>query len=93
MFRSNLSFLLFATILSVVVAQTGELISMPFALLCTDPVLFSDKPIKAGWCPILRPGTVGICVTDCQADADCPGKKKCCNNGCGPLCTDPVTLG
>ncbi|CAD7705350.1 unnamed protein product [Ostreobium quekettii] len=45
---------------------------------------------KPGSCPPVRPNTIGICAELCTGDEDCPGKRKCCSNGCGSVCTKPV---
>ena len=44
---------------------------------------------KEGICPELPPGTVGICLQECENDFDCNGDLKCCKNGCGHVCTKP----
>ena len=41
-------------------------------------------------CPALPPGTVGACVEACSSDASCANGQKCCSNGCGHTCQDPV---
>ncbi|KAK3601371.1 hypothetical protein CHS0354_037685 [Potamilus streckersoni] len=43
---------------------------------------------KRGTCP--RPG-YGICADLCSSDRDCPRREKCCYNGCGHDCMDPVS--
>ncbi|XP_033109473.1 fibrillin-1-like isoform X4 [Anneissia japonica] len=48
--------------------------------------------IKEGSCPVVSGDTVGICVQMCDADSDCDGTKKCCSNGCGHACMEPVGL-
>ena len=42
---------------------------------------------KPGSCP---PATVGTCVEACNSDNSCQGDQKCCSNGCGHVCTNPV---
>ncbi|CAH1799634.1 unnamed protein product [Owenia fusiformis] len=44
-----------------------------------------------GRCPSVPRGISGICVEECSEDDDCPGEQKCCSNGCGHVCRDPVT--
>jgi hypothetical protein len=40
---------------------------------------------KPGLCPtITKPG---LCKYKCYHDYSCPGKQKCCSNGCGSVCT------
>ena len=50
--------------------------------LLAEPVL--------GECPALPPGVVGGCVEECSSDASCKNGQKCCSNGCGHTCKDPV---
>uniref|UniRef100_A0A8C5LHI3 WAP four-disulfide core domain protein 18-like n=1 Tax=Jaculus jaculus TaxID=51337 RepID=A0A8C5LHI3_JACJA len=45
---------------------------------------------KPGACPKVRPGNVGICEERCSGDNSCPKKMKCCSNGCGHVCMQPV---
>jgi hypothetical protein len=42
---------------------------------------------KPGSCP--APSDYGICIQDCDSDADCDGDQKCCSNGCGKVCLSP----
>ncbi|KAJ8314365.1 hypothetical protein KUTeg_008926, partial [Tegillarca granosa] len=44
---------------------------------------------KPGTCPA-DIGGVGPCVSRCGSDGDCPGKFKCCSNGCGQECQKPA---
>ncbi|KYO21566.1 porwaprin-b [Alligator mississippiensis] len=46
---------------------------------------------KPGLCPRIPPGTMGICVEECSNDMDCSGVMKCCFNGCGHVCMNPVS--
>ncbi|XP_071965848.1 uncharacterized protein [Antedon mediterranea] len=48
-----------------------------------------DNTEKPGTCPVSE---VGICVEHCSVDSDCEGVAKCCSNGCGHLCTNPVAV-
>ena len=45
---------------------------------------------KEGECPAVSSGGVGICIQECSNDQECPDAKKCCSNGCGHICVDPV---
>ncbi len=45
---------------------------------------------KDGECP--EPTGGGICAELCEVDDDCDGLQKCCFNGCGHVCIDPVRL-
>ena len=45
---------------------------------------------KLGECPIVEPSSFGICVQECDNDNGCSGEKKCCSNGCGNTCMDPL---
>ncbi|XP_046573231.1 neurogenic locus notch homolog protein 2-like [Haliotis rubra] len=46
---------------------------------------------KDGSCPSTE-GVVGTCVERCSTDSSCPGSQKCCSNGCGHTCQNPVLL-
>ncbi|KAI0222388.1 Papilin [Lamellibrachia satsuma] len=48
--------------------------------------------VKPGLCPENEQMGMGICAEMCAYDMSCPGAKKCCSNGCGHVCTDPVTV-
>jgi WAP-type (Whey Acidic Protein) 'four-disulfide core' len=43
---------------------------------------------KPGFCP--PPTGAGICVELCESDDSCPGAQKCCSNGCGHTCQNPI---
>ncbi|XP_036051168.1 WAP four-disulfide core domain protein 18-like [Onychomys torridus] len=49
-----------------------------------------ERSQKPGACPKLPPNTVGTCNERCSGDETCPGKKKCCSNGCAHVCLRPV---
>ncbi|RDD42554.1 Equistatin [Trichoplax sp. H2] len=42
-------------------------------------------------CPGRTFENAGSCVALCGNDSDCSGSKKCCTNGCGTECTEPIT--
>lgn len=42
--------------------------------------------VKTGTCPLVA--GLGPCDMNCTGDSKCPGKQKCCSNGCGLTCTD-----
>ena len=46
---------------------------------------------KEGRCPAAI--GFGICIDACDSDQECPGIQKCCSNGCGHVCYDPVEEG
>ena len=46
---------------------------------------------KPGMCPSTD-SMLGICVEECSSDTDCQDKHKCCSNGCGRTCTDPIIM-
>lgn len=41
--------------------------------------------VKTGTCPLVA--GLGPCDMNCTGDSKCPGKQKCCSNGCGLTCT------
>jgi len=41
-------------------------------------------------CPLMNPETVGICISQCSYDTDCPEDSLCCSNGCGTTCVPKV---
>ncbi|PNF36509.1 Amyloid beta A4 protein [Cryptotermes secundus] len=49
-------------------------------------------PKKSGQCPYLIPVTAGSCDYECRSDLNCNGTAKCCSNGCGTRCVEPVML-
>ena len=56
--------------------------------ICKDPVT-DEQPVQDPRCPVLPPGTVGICIDNCN---NCEARGQvCCSNGCGRQCTTPVT--
>ena len=55
---------------------------------CWTGFLFSFT-VKPGMCPMVQPGTGGVCVEECMNDTQCMGNKKCCSNGCGHTCREP----
>ena len=34
----------------------------------------------------------GICSEECSSDDDCNNDQKCCSNGCGHTCMDPIPI-
>ncbi|XP_060600708.1 papilin-like [Ruditapes philippinarum] len=73
-----------------------------FAVCVNDPPYLSEWSdiarntttqlvvVKTGECPVIDSDTFGICLEECQNDADCTGVQKCCNNGCGQTCVNPL---
>ena len=45
---------------------------------------------KDGYCPIND--SFGHCMMGCFDDAECEGTMKCCSNGCGFECKEPVKV-
>ncbi|XP_067662159.1 uncharacterized protein [Haliotis asinina] len=45
---------------------------------------------KTGMCPPRNSTMMGTCAEACTSDASCPGAEKCCSNGCGHACQQPV---
>ncbi|XP_048258469.1 prestalk protein-like isoform X2 [Haliotis rufescens] len=55
------------------------------------PPIATCVPVeKEGSCPSTD-GAFGICVESCSNDGSCPGSQKCCSNGCGHTCQNPVS--
>lgn len=46
---------------------------------------------KEGECPQLSYQS-SSCAQECNSDADCEGRAKCCYNGCATSCVDPFIL-
>merc|ERR1712137_1217237 len=42
-------------------------------------------------CPPVNAGQIGVCLHECDSNEECDGEKWCCGNGCGKVCTLPVT--
>ncbi|XP_006811188.1 uncharacterized protein LOC100378198 [Saccoglossus kowalevskii] len=49
--------------------------------------------LKLGQCPTFDEGTKGVCRELCTIldDTTCPGDQKCCDNGCGHTCHEPIS--
>uniref|UniRef100_A0A1I8AEE0 Thyroglobulin type-1 domain-containing protein n=1 Tax=Steinernema glaseri TaxID=37863 RepID=A0A1I8AEE0_9BILA len=63
--------------------------SVPITKLSTPFAISMGKEDKLGHCPDLSTMRERRCVVECNKDSDCPSVAKCCNNGCGQLCTAP----
>ena len=55
----------------------------------TGPPPTGLPPTKPGRCPAPMRGA-GICIQECNNDEGCSGNRKCCFNGCGHVCLDPI---
>ncbi|WAR18886.1 TFPI1-like protein [Mya arenaria] len=51
-----------------------------------------DPRVKSGFCPARTDwgGLLGACAPSCQTDKDCQTDQKCCHQGCGYKCVNPV---
>ena len=49
---------------------------------------------KPGECPIPEDAGFGfgICIQECDDDSGCADEKKCCANGCGRTCLEPISM-
>ena len=43
-------------------------------------------------CPPLESDVAGACAEMCSGDSDCENGQKCCSNGCGHSCRDPMSI-
>lgn len=62
---------------------------------CKDyycPPVPACLPRKTGQCPYLVPASNSFCDFECNSDLACNGTAKCCSNGCGTHCTEPLQL-
>ena len=46
--------------------------------------------VKPGSCPVVARDPASDCRDDCSLDAQCPGKQKCCFNGCQHVCVEAL---
>lgn len=62
---------------------------------CTDhycPPVPACLPKKVGQCPYLVPAAAPTCDFECNSDAACNETMRCCSNGCGTQCVEPLML-
>ncbi|EFA05918.2 zonadhesin isoform X2 [Tribolium castaneum] len=62
---------------------------------CKDhycPPVPACLPKKQGQCPYLVPATSTSCDFECNSDMACNGTMRCCSNGCGTQCVEPLLL-
>ncbi|XP_057651996.1 uncharacterized protein LOC130891358 isoform X1 [Diorhabda carinulata] len=62
---------------------------------CKDhycPPVPACLPKKVGQCPYLVPATTTSCDFECNSDMACNGTTRCCSNGCGTQCIEPLLL-
>lgn len=62
---------------------------------CKDhycPPVPACLPKKVGQCPYLMPATSTSCDFECNSDLICNDTAKCCSNGCGTQCVEPLIL-
>ncbi|GAU95807.1 hypothetical protein RvY_07361 [Ramazzottius varieornatus] len=67
--------------------QRGTKNALLVSLVLCLYLAFSDA--KKGRCPSTA-GMIGTCDERCRGDNSCPGVQKCCSNGCGHSCQNPV---
>ncbi|XP_074657809.1 anosmin-1-like [Tubulanus polymorphus] len=64
--------------------------------LCLNTCKFLKQitTYKPGTCPLPSEasGFEAACVKSCSKDGDCEGNRKCCDNGCGYTCQNPLAL-
>ncbi|XP_033641761.1 prestalk protein-like isoform X2 [Asterias rubens] len=59
---------------------------------CDTCSCVEDRMVKEGSCPVLEDGMIGLCVESCSSDGECNNDMKCCSNGCGHTCVQPVKV-
>ncbi len=59
-----------------------------FNCVCVVVVRLSSET-RPGVCPSTN-GAIGSCVEACEEDGDCEFGQKCCSNGCGHVCVEPL---
>lgn len=58
----------------------------------TTPAPIRPIPLYALLCPTPDSSVGGICTESCSSDQTCAEGLKCCSNGCGHSCTEPVRI-
>ena len=51
----------------------------------------SNPAPRPGECPAVPEGQMATCAEECTNDHSCTGNSKCCSNGCGHVCMDPIS--
>ncbi|KAL3870490.1 hypothetical protein ACJMK2_038545 [Sinanodonta woodiana] len=85
---TNCAYFLFAlngSVISPVQRHTNRYVT--YQKICLTSTCSVEK---GGYCPPLQNGMSSTCDERCFDDFSCTGTQKCCSNGCGHSCQDPI---
>jgi len=60
------------------------MVSLSCVCITVNPGVCPSRTIDPGMCALIR-------FVSCVDDSECTNNQKCCSNGCGLQCMDPVT--